>query len=916
MREARSRSRTNGHRAQRPADLSAADISRSDSEALFRLLHTSRGGLTPREAARRLNTYGRNELARPRRRNPLAAFAGNFTHLLALLLWIAAFLAFVGRLPELGWAIIAVILINGVFSFAQEYRASQLLEALQRRVLVPCRIRRAGVVMEVDSPLLVPGDVVLLAEGERIPADCRVITSAGLEVDESALTGESAPVVKTQEPSTDSQLEDPTLPNLLYAGTLVVHGDAEAMVWASREHTQFGTISELTASLEQAAGPLRQEIEGLARVTAAIAIMAGLVIWAISTVILDRAVSQGFVFAIGVLVALVPEGLLPTLSLSLALGVQRMARRNVLVRRLSAIEALGATQVICTDKTGTLTQNRMVVEQLWLPQGEYAIEHSSVSHAGLRSLGGRDDPARALEMLRSAALASNATVAFNTDGGMEASGDPTELAIVEAAVALGVKSEASRLLELPFDAYRRMMSSLNEEASGPVLHTKGAPDAVLERSSRVLDGASLDEDTRQRFLAQAEAYADAGLRVLGVARRRVEAAADDRDKLEMDLEVLGLIAMMDPIRPQAREAVTRCREAGIRVIIITGDHPGTAVEVAKRTGIAPDGTPRVVTGSQLELMTPAALHAALEEDVVFARTTPVQKLAIVTALQEMDYVVAVIGDGVNDAPSLRQADVGVAMGKSGTDVAREAADIVLLDDNFGTIVDAVEEGRAIFANIRKFVTYVFTSNVAELAPFAAFVLTGIPLPLKIVQVLAVDLGTDLVPALALGAEPPEPGVLNERPRAKGAPLLDRSIFLRTFALLGPIEALLGLAGYFFVYWSSGWRPSEALSDSGDLYALATTMTFAAIVAGQVGCVLVCRSFHVSAFAMPITRNPLLIVALIVEVTTLLVLVYVPPLQSVFDFASPGVREWLFVMVLLPLLPLLDEARKLILRRSR
>jgi sodium/potassium-transporting ATPase subunit alpha len=351
------------------------------------------------------------------------------------------------------------------------------------------------------------------------------------------------------------------------------------------------------------------------------------------------------------------------------------------------------------------------------------------------------------------------------------------------------------------------------------------------------------------------------------------------------------------------------------VVVVTGDHPGTAAEIARRASIVVGQEPRVVTGEELEALTPAALRAALQEDVIFARTTPIQKLAIVSALQELGNVVAVIGDGVNDAPSLSRADVGVAMGKSGTDVAREAADIILLDDNFATIVDAIEEGRSIFSNIRNFVTYVFTSNVAELAPFAAFVLFGIPLPLKIIQVLAVDLGTDLVPALALGAEPAVPGTLEQRPRRRGAPLLDRSVFLRTFLLLGPIEAFLGLAGFFFVFWAEGWRPGDDLANSGPTYVLATTMCFTAIVVGQIGNVMACRSYSVSLFRLPISRNRLLLPALAFEVVALLLLVYLPPLQSVFDFASPGLRDWLFVLVLLPLLPLGDEVRKVFLKRK-
>ena len=630
--------------------LTPADVARADREDILRLLSSRPGGLSRREAERRLRVYGRNELARLRRRAPLPLVVANFTHLLALLLWVAAFLSFIGNLPELGWAIIAVILINGLFSSAQEYRSSQLLEALQRRVRAPCRVRRDGRVLEVNSAILVPGDIVLLAEGDRVPADCRLLRAAGLEVDESALTGESVAVTKSE------SLESPetphsTFPNLVYAGTLVVHGDGEALVWATGERTQFGTISELTASLEQAAGPLRQEIEALARTTAVIAIVTGLSIWAVSTAILERQFAEGFVFAVGILVALVPEGLLPTLSLSLAIGVQRMARRNVLVRRLSAIEALGATQVICTDKTGTLTQNRMVVERLWLCGPEYAIEGHGTGRPALHLLDGPDAPDLVKEALAAATLASNAALIQDDDGQAEAVGDPTEVAILELAEALSISPQGSRRVELPFDSYRRMMSTVDYEASGLALHAKGAPDAVLARCTRDPTGKPLSDEARREIGAKAEAFAETGLRVLAVARRELVSDGSDRPELEHDLQFLGLIAMIDPVRPQAAETIARCHEAGIRIVIITGDHPGTALEVALRTGIIRGEEHRVVTGSELETMTPAALRAALERDVVFARTTPIQKLSIVTALQEMDQVVAVIVLWVRDSVS-------------------------------------------------------------------------------------------------------------------------------------------------------------------------------------------------------------------------------------------------------------------------
>ncbi len=897
------------------ASVTASHAALADIDECLRLLASSRDGLSSSEAAQRLLTDGPNQLPSGRRRDPLRMFLANFVHVLALLLWIASFLAFVGGLPELGWAIVAVVLINGVFSFVQEYRAERVLAALKERLAPVARVLRDGEALSVEARTLVVGDMVLLSEGDRVPADARLIVASEVEVDESSLTGESLPVSKRAEGAGN---DASALSNVVYAGTLVVRGDAQALVFATGGQTQFGGISAMTAEVAQAAGPLEREIDVLSRTTAVVAIVSGLVVWGLGTVVLGREVSEGFIFAVGVIVALVPEGLLPTLSMSLAIGVQRMARRNVLVRRMASIEALGATQVICTDKTGTLTMNEMTVTRLWLPHAEYAVSGSGYEpHGEAALLEGEPNSEGLSALLTAASLASNAGLTRDADK-WRVVGDPTEGAILVAAAKLGLRPEADRLRELAFDSSRRMMSTVNSDSGGGlVLSVKGAPDAVLAICARGPDAAGMSDSLRQDALSRAEAYAERGMRVLASARRTIpqEACSQAREALETDLQFLGLIAMQDPVRPEAVRAVDACHRAGIRVVIITGDHPGTAAAIARDVGIVP-GRPHVVTGDEVDSMTPAALHAALHREAVFARATPAHKLAIVSALQDMGQVVAAVGDGVNDAPSLRRADVGVAMGKTGTDVAREAADIVLQDDNFATIVDAIEEGRAIFANIRKFVTYVFTSNVAELVPFAAFVLTGIPLPLKVLQILAVDLGTDLVPALGLGAEPPEPGVLDEPPRRRGAPVLDRRVFLRTFLLLGPVEALLGLAGYFFVYWTSGWRPGETLADSGDAYVRATTMTFASIVVGQIGCVFACRSYRVSLFRMGVGGNLLLTAGVAVEVLFLLLIGRVPPFTTTFEFLPLGWTEWLFLLAVLPALPVADELRKLRLRSHR
>jgi Ca2+-transporting ATPase len=881
-----------GQSAVSPADLAAL----TPDEALA-VLGSSPAGLSAAEAETRLRSVGPNVVTGRPGAGLVRRFARNFVHVLALLLWVAALFAFAGGLPELGWAIIAVVLINGVFTFAQEYRASRLLAALQMRLRGAARVRRDGAVVRVDAASLVPGDVIVLQEGDRVPADCRIISSAGLEVDQSALTGESLPVEKKPDAAGPGDLLQ--LAPIVYGGTLVARGDAEAVVFATGPRSQFGALTRFTYGTQQAEGPLEREVERLSLTTAVVAVAAGLVIWGISSIFLERSVREGLVFAIGVIVALVPEGLLPTLSLSLAIGAQRMARRNVLVRRLAAIEALGATDVICTDKTGTLTLNQLTVRKIWTPRAEYDLTGSGYEVAGrLQLVHGEPDEEGARRVLAAMALTCNAEVESVADGVARVSGDPTETAILVAARKVGVSPEAVRLGEIPFDSFRRLMSTIDRDGSGLTLHTKGAPDSVLARCAAAPASAA----------AAADAYAGQGMRVLAAARRRLDREPSEGDDPERGMEFLGLVGMVDPLRPEAVAAVAQARRAGVRVVIITGDHPGTAAAVAAQAGVTA-GAPHVVLGSDIDTMSPSALHAALEREVVFARTTPVQKLRIVSALQDMGHVVAVIGDGVNDAPSLRRADVGVAMGLGGTDVAREAADIVLTDDNFATVIDAVEEGRAIFANIRKFVTYVFTSNVAELAPFAAYVLTGIPLPLKVLQVLAVDLGTDLIPALGLGAERPEPGVLDQPPRPRDEPLLNGPVFARIFLLLGPTEAALGLAGFFFVYLTHGWRLGQALADSGSLYELATTMTFSAIVVGQVGAVWACRSATRSILDLPLLGNGVLIAGVAIEVVVLGLIGRVPPLESTFGFRPLGWQEYLFLLACLPVLPFADEARK-------
>jgi calcium-translocating P-type ATPase len=637
------------------------------------------------------------------------------------------------------------------------------------------------------------------------------------------------------------------------------------------------------------------------RIVTALALSFGLGFFVLGVATDLLAVGDGFVFALGVIVANVPEGLLPTLTLALALGVQRMARARSLVRRLSAVETLGATTVVCTDKTGTLTEGRMALRALW----------TSGRLLGAEEVGPAASP-EAREVLETAVLASRAMIGR---------GDPTEVAIVAAAAAAGLDAEKLRRehalrAAYPFDSFRKRMTLVHVADGGLLACVKGAPRETLALCERLRWAGrtiALTDDLRRRLLEDHDRLAGEGLRLLAVASRTLPPAlvGASQAQVERDLVLLGLLALWDPPRPEVEGAVALCRRAGIRVTMITGDYGITARAIARRIGLP---VTKVVTGEEVERMPREALAGlAREPGVLFARTSPAHKLAIVEALRARGEVVTVTGDGVNDAPALKAAAIGVAMGGRGTDVAKEAAEMVVTDDNFASIVTAIRQGRAIYANMGKFVTYIFASNVPELVPFLAFVFFRIPLPLTVMQILAVDLGTDLVPALALGAEPPEPGVMDRPPRARTERLLDGRRLLHAYGFLGVLEAALALGAFFWTYWLAGWRPGAALAAGGDLYRRATTMTLGGIVAAQIGNVVACRTDRESVFCVGLLSNPLVFVGIVAELLIFAGLVLVPPLAHVFGLAPLAFAEW-GVLLLFPLVLLgAEEARKGVIR---
>jgi sodium/potassium-transporting ATPase subunit alpha len=880
-----------------------------EAQAALASLNTAADGLSAAEVVRRLAEFGPNRVEKVTGVALPLRFLKEFTHLFALILWLAAGLAFVAELADpgkgmatLGFAILGVILVNGLFSFWQEYRAERALAALEKLLPPKARVMRAGQAEEIVAAELVPGDIVLLGEGDDIPADCRLIVAFGVRVNTATLTGESMPQGRDAQPSlVDEALHSR---NVLLAGTSMVTGEARAVVFATGDHTEFGKIAHLTQVARAPMSPLQREIARLSRLVALLATGLGVVFFFIG-----HALGLGFwenaLFAIGIIVANVPEGLLPTVTLSLAMATQRMARRNALVRHLPAVETLGAASVILTDKTGTLTTNRMQVNSLFLG-GEYATPQALAASAELR---------RDYRRLIETALLCHGLKATGADAWL---GDPMEIALVRMAQAAAPDFQAlSKVDELPFDTERKRLSILQRMQDGLVLYTKGAPETVLPLCSQVVMGGALRPLTPELlalFQRAQEDMTEQGLRVLAFAHQAV-AADYQRETLERDMVLTALVGLADPPRPEVAGAVQKCFDAGIRVIMVTGDHPRTALAIGREVGLIRTDQAVVINGEQLARMSNTQLQLALDApEILFARVGADQKLRIVTALKRKRHIVAVTGDGVNDAPALKHADIGIAMGLSGTDVAKEAADIILLDDNFASIVAAVEEGRAVFDNIRKFLTYILTSNIPELVPYLAFVLLRIPLPLTIMQLLTVDLGSNILPALGLGAEKPDPGVMKRPPRPRRERLITWPLLARAYLFLGVLEAAAAMAAFFFVLDGSGWRYGEVLAQTDLRYLTATTATLSAIVVMQVVNVFLCRSPRDSLLTTGILGNRFILIGIAVAILLILVIDYTPFGNRIFGTAPIAWEVWLFMLPFAAGLLVLEEARKWALRR--
>ena len=917
-------------------DSTNEDLTRLSINDVLIRLKTDNGGLSPDEARRRLADSGRNVLIAPGRYSMLRGLARHFTHFLAVLLWIAAALSFAADfmrpgegMATLAWAILGVIVINAIFAFLQEYKAERAVQALHRLLPDKAWVTRGGQPIEVARSEIVPGDLLILEEGERVPADARLIEANGMRVDNAALTGESNPKRRTAEATEDGHWLD--TPNLVFAGTTILSGHGRAVVFATGMRSEFGKIAGFTTTVETSFSPLQKEIITVTRIVAVISLAMGT-----SFFMIGLWTGLGFwisaIFGIGIIVANVPEGLLPTVTLALAMSSQRMAKRHALIKHLSSVETLGCTTVICTDKTGTLTENRMKVDRFYVDG--LVIESQEGCFFTRGHMVSNTDAERWRSFFDALLHCHNAKRVRQPDGRFAVTGDPTETALLNFAIEHGLahRPPLRRMGELAFDADRKRMSTLHWSEGRLVAFTKGAPESVLPLCTKAnLHGEAMPmtRDERTKILAQSRSFAEQAYRVLAVAMRDVAHQPEhiEVETIEEDLTFLGLVAMMDPPHREVPDAIAKCRQAGVRVIMITGDHPLTALAVARKIGLMPKQATQqpanfvpVIEGSQLDKMNEEQLRQLLtpsqagELDPLFARMAPRHKLAVVSTLKELGEVVAVTGDGVNDAPALKKANIGVAMGIAGTDVAKETADMILLDDNFSTIVNAIEEGRTVFENIRKFSTYVLVSNVPEVVPYLVYGFFGMPLALTIPQVLAVDLGTDMVPAIALGADPPQPGIMNVPPRPRTERLLTPRLLLRTYFFLGLNSAVLAMGAFFLYLFSKGWAWGMPLDWSSTLYKEATTVTFAGIVLAQVANVFACRSDRLSVRRLGWFTNPLILWGIVTELSILGLITYTPMGNAIFG-TSP-LPVWIFGPLALGALALLfaEEGRKFIANR--
>lgn len=868
------------------------DLFRLSIDASLEHLRSRSKGLSTSEVEKRTDAFGANEIVASEKKNYIKAYLKQYVQFFAILLEVASVLSFVADhyIPNegsniLGYAIAAAVFINASFAFWQEYKADQAMEALLKLMPTLVRVRRQEIIKTIDAKELVPGDIILLEEGDSIAADARLITNNALYINTATLNGESIPSKRSLDESEAQRAIEAK--NMVFAGTSVASGSGEAVVVATAYATEFGKIAALTKNVQKTLTPMQKEIVRITRVLTIIAVIMGIIFFALG-LFSDRGTLMASIFALSLIVANVPEGLMPTITLSLSLASQRMARRNALVKNLDSVQTLGSATVICTDKTGTLTKNEMTLKEIYLSGGEsIAITGEGYQPKGqfIFEKDHHECKGRLNELLLSALLNSRASIE-----GSEPYGDPTELALVVAATKAGVSSQnCDKIEEIPFSSDRKMMSTYCQVKNEERLFIKGAPEVIFKAATHYVNaqGETLifDDESKKRLEKQAELFEEKAYRTLALAK--------NNQFSEEGLTLLGLTAIMDLPRPEVKDAIRACKHAGIRIMMITGDNPKTAQAIATQIEMPFDA---VLTGDDVTALSEERLEDRLRhETILFARMASNQKLKIATALQNIGEVVAMTGDGVNDAPALKRADIGIAMGKTGTDVAKEAADMILLDDNFQSIVAAIEEGRTVYFNIKKFVTYILSSNVPEIVPYILQFFLKIPLPLSVIQILSIDLGSDMLPGLALGSEKPEKNIMKRPPVGKDEKILDWEVFKRGYFFIGLIEASAAMTAFIMFLLMHGWEYGTVDLNDPLLHSQAMTMTLLGAVSCQLMNIWTMRSWEFSAFSMSWKRNKLLLWAMFLEFLWIWMLLGYEPIQKIFHTAAiPFSELWILL----------------------
>lgn len=898
------------------------DIHELSVEEAILNLESSKEGLSKDEVEKRFSSFGPNEIQEKRVTPLYVKLLKQFFNFFAILLWVASGLSFLGEYLapgegniNLGIALVVVIFINAFFTFYQEYKAERAAEALKKLLAPTAIVLRNNKEEEISANQVVVGDIIVLKEGDKVPADARLLEQYELKVNNATLTGESVSLKRSIDPFKGNILE---ANNVVFSGTTIVSGSGKAIVFAIGMGTEFGKIAGLTQEIKEDPTPLQKEISYFIKYISLIAILLGITFFLVGWS-LGNTFTANFIFGIGIIVANVPEGLLPTVTLTLSIAAQKMAKKNALIKSLNSVETLGSTTVICTDKTGTLTQNEMTVKKVFVNDKEYDVSGVGYKPEGKLQLDGKDIEEKEIEsivpLLKTSFFCNDSKITFSEDK-YSIIGDPTEGALLVLAKKI-IDTDSTcqleeRIFVIPFTSDRKMMSTIYK-GEKTIAYVKGSPESIIGLSNKILNNGKeieLTPQDKKTLHDKAEDFEKKALRTLALAYREVsEKQSYNAEEVEKDLVLLGFVGMIDPPRIGVKEAVRKCKEAGIKVIMITGDNKLTAEAIGRSVGIIEGDSPVVVEGSEVSKMNTEELKSLLTNpEIIFARSSPKNKLDIVMALKQMGEVVAVTGDGVNDAPALKEADIGVSMG-TGTDVAKEAADVILIDDNFKSIVEAVLEGRAVYDNIRKFVSYILVSNVPEIVPFIVYVIFRVPLALTVIQILAIDLGTDMLPAIALGTEPAEVDTMQRPPRSRKDRLLTVPLILKSYGLVGPIEAAAGLFGFWWVLKEGGWTWGAQLAFTDPLYLKATTMCLTAIIICQIVNVMGCRSLRNSVFKIGLFKNKYIFLGIASEIILIIAFTNIPFFKTFLGTASIEPELILLILPFALLIFVVDELRK-------